>query len=89
MTASDIRLEGRRWTREELVRHDALPGRLEMVCGKLCLDDAQRMLLLEALLEHVGTARAVSLGPLEAWANAVNQRRQAEASDVVDVKPTR
>ena len=34
------------------------------------------MLLLGALLEHVGTARAVQLGPLQAWQNAVAMRTE-------------
>lgn len=80
MKNSDIRLEGRPCMSDELVsRHDELPSRLEMVHGKLCVDEARQMLLLEALLEHVGTARAVTLGPLEAWTAAVGQRRQDEA----------
>lgn len=62
-------------------RHDDLPGRLEMLGGKLCLDESQRLVLLGALLEHVGTARAVSLGPLQAWVDAIEQRKEDLAWD--------
>ncbi len=62
-------------------RHDELPGRLEMVDGQLCLDQEQRLLLLGALLEHVGTARAVQMGPLKAWSAAIAEREALEAWD--------
>lgn len=52
-----------------------------MVDGKLCLDEAQRLMLLGAVLENVGTARAVSLGPLQAWLTAVEQRKEEAAWD--------
>lgn len=77
----DIRLEPRRWAGNEMRRHDELPGRLEMVDGQLCLDQEQRLLLLGALLEHVGTARAVQMGPLKAWSAAVAERELLEAWD--------
>ncbi len=77
----DIRSQGRRWEADELWRHDELPGRLELVRGQLCLDEDQRLLLLGALLEHVGTGRAVWLGPLQAWVDAVEARREDEAWD--------
>lgn len=77
----DIRVLARSWTADEMSRHDDLPGRLEMVGGKLCLDDEQRLLLLGALLEHVGTSRAVMLGPLSAWKTAIAQRQEEEDWD--------
>jgi len=58
----DIRLHGRSWVSKEFGRHDELPGTLELIAGKLCSIDEERLLLLGALLEHVGTARAVQLG---------------------------
>lgn len=64
-------------------RHHDLPGRLEMVGGKLCLDDAQRALLLGALLEHVGARRAVSLGSLQVWEAAIAERREEEDWDAM------
>lgn len=72
----DIRVEGRSWSPEEMQRHDDLPGRLDMWAGKLCRDESERLLLLGALLEHVGTARAVRLGPFQAWVDAVAQRQE-------------
>lgn len=60
-------------------RHDELPGRLDLIRGQLCLDEDQRLLLLGALLEHVGTSRAVQLGPLEAWVSAIEERKEDEA----------
>lgn len=75
----DVRGEGRRWTSEELLHHDELPGRLEMVAGKLCLTKAERILLLEALLEHVGANRAVHIGPLRVWQDAVALRAAAQS----------
>ena len=79
MRQFDIRTVGRSWTKQEMLElHDELPGRLEMVGGKLCLDDEQRMLLLGALLEHVGTERAVRLGAFAAWRAAIAQRQEDE-----------
>jgi hypothetical protein len=84
MRTFDIRTVGRRWTAEEVrVIHDELPGRLEMANGMLCLDEEQRLLLLGALLEHVGTERAVRLGPLGAWKQAIAQREEDLAWDTM------
>lgn len=77
-TKLDIRVHGRRWAASEMSRHDDLPGMIEMVDGKLCINTKQRMLLLGALLEHVGTAGAVSLGPLSAWQAAIERRRKKD-----------
>lgn len=77
----DIRIEPRHWTADEFHRHDELPGRLDLIDGRLCVDDAERLLLLGALLEHVGTARAVQLGPLKAWADAVAERQELKDWD--------
>lgn len=82
MRAFDIRTVGRRWTAEEAtVLHDELPRRLEMVNGMLCLDEEQRMLLLGALLEQVGTERAVRLGSIRSWKQAICQRAEDLAWD--------
>lgn len=78
MTDLDIRPEGRCWGTDELWRHDELPGCLELVGGRLCMDEAQRLALLGALLEHVGTWRAVRVGPLQAWMSAVGARQEDE-----------
>lgn len=76
MEPLDIRMLGRPWSADEMHRHHDLPGRLEVVGGKLCLDDTQRALLLGALLEHVGARRAVSLGSLQVWEAAIAERRE-------------
>lgn len=81
MRNHDIRLEPRCWTGDELDRHDDQSGRLEIVRGRLCLNEEQRLLLLCALLEHVGTARAVQMGPLKALATAIAEREALEAWD--------
>lgn len=81
----DIRLWGRSWTAEEVSRHDGLPGCIEMSGGKLCLDEEQRLALLGALLEHVGTTYAVRLGPINAWVDAVEQRLEDLAWDGMPV----
>lgn len=71
----DIRAEGRRWIGEELQRrHDPLPGSLEVIQGKLCWSDEERLMLLGALLENVGIDQAVRLGPIEVWRDAVARR---------------
>ena len=75
---NDIRLSGRQWGADEMWRHDDLPGRLDLIRGQLCLDEEQRLLLLAALLEHVGTMRAVQLGPIEPWLRAVALRKESE-----------
>lgn len=79
----DIGLMGKNWTADEMSQRADLPGRLEMVDGKLCVGQEQRMMLLGALLEKVGTARAVSLGLLQAWVTAVEQRKEEVAWDNV------
>lgn len=82
MRKFDIRTVGRHWTADEMQQHhDELPARLEMMNGMLCLDDEQRLTLLGALLEHVGTERAVRLGDLNVWKAAVAQREEDQAWD--------
>lgn len=77
----DIGLWGRSWTGEKLLGHDDRPGPVELAAGKLCLEEEQRLALLGALLEHVGTAYAVRLGPIKAWVDAVEQRLEDLAWD--------
>lgn len=57
-----------------------VPGHLEVVGGKLYINDEQRMLLLWALLDHVGTVLGVSMGSLEAWQAAIEKRQKSEGS---------
>jgi hypothetical protein len=71
----DIRREGRAWDLAEAVdKLDILPSKLELVRGKLCLDEAQRLVLLAALLENVGLDAAVRLADTERWTQAISAR---------------
>ncbi|UDF37855.1 UNVERIFIED_ORG: MbcA/ParS/Xre antitoxin family protein (plasmid) [Shinella sp. XGS7] len=66
---------GRTWTGPEgLEKLNRLPGRLEIVRGKLCLDEAQRLTLLAGLLENVGLDEVVKLGQLQDWQEAIAAR---------------
>jgi hypothetical protein len=68
----NIQLEGRAWQGEEAIRrHGMLPGRLEMLHGKLLWSDEERLMLLGAMLEQVGAAAAVRLGDPAVWRAAV------------------
>lgn len=75
---NDIRLSGRQWGADGMWRHDELPARFVVIRGQLCLDEEQRMLLLAALLEHVGTMRAVQLGRIEPWLRAIALCKESE-----------
>ncbi len=71
----DIRREGRAWSEAEaMAKLDILPGKLDMTLGKLCLDEAQRLVLLAALLENIGLDMAVRLADAELWSQAVTAR---------------
>lgn len=68
---------GRHWTAEGTAQlRDELSGSVETLNDMLCIDDEQRLLLLGALLELVGTDRAVRLGPLRAWKVAIALRQE-------------
>ena len=80
----DIRREGRAWDVAEAAdKLDILLGKLDLVGGKLCLDEAQRLVLLAALLENVGLDAAVRLADTERWTQAISSRL-AEMSVPVD-----
>jgi hypothetical protein len=67
--------EGRVWSKAEAIaKLDVLPGKLDMILGKLCLDEAQRLVLLAALLENIGLDMAVRLADAELWSQAVTAR---------------
>lgn len=67
-----IDLQGHAWAADEARKRWKLtPERLEMFEGKLLFDDENRVRLLALLLENVGAARAVRLGSLEVWREAV------------------
>jgi len=87
MNDLDIRLDGRSWTAPDMGRHHELPGCLELIDGKLCFEESQRMLLLTALLEQVGMRRAVLLGPLDAWQTAIRERQENEEGGEGDEMP--
>jgi hypothetical protein len=68
----DIRREGRAWNGgEALERFAYTPERMEMVDGKLLVDDHERRLLLALLLENMGADAAVRLGDPAVWREAV------------------
>jgi hypothetical protein len=69
---------GRTWTGPEgLEKLDRLPGRLEMVRGRLCLSEAERLTLLAGLLENIGLDEVVKLGQLQDWQEAIAARANA------------
>ena len=70
----NIALEGRAWPGSEAMqRLDLLPAKLEMIRGKLVWSEGERVTLLAALLENVGTLKAVQLGNPQVWRDAVSQ----------------
>lgn len=70
----EITLEGRAWGPDEaLARHDELPQKIEMVRGKLFLSDAERIVVMAALLEQMGAAAAVRIGDPDVWRSAVRE----------------
>lgn len=73
-TEWNIGLEGRAWAGSEArQRHDLLPAALEMIGGKLLRSEEERLVLLAALLENVGAARAVGIGDPQVWRAAVDR----------------
>lgn len=80
----DIRLKGRAWKGGEArQRYDLTPEKLEMWQGRLLWSTAERLRLLGLLLENVGAERAVRLGSLEVWRNAVAARQAMESERAV------
>ena len=73
----DIRRAGRAWGGEVMQRYELTPEKLEMVDGRLLWDDEERVQLLGLLLENVGADRAVRLGSLQVWIDAVEARRHS------------
>lgn len=73
----DIRREGRAWDHaEKWDRWNRLPEKFEVDEGKLFFEDDQRINLLGALLENVGADRAVQLGQIRVWAEAVKAQQR-------------
>lgn len=70
----DIRRGGRTWSVDEALERFALvPERIEMMDGRLLLDDEERLALLGLLLENVGAEATVRLGNPSAWRQAVKE----------------
>lgn len=70
----DIRREGRSWTGEEWKRRrESTPEKIELIRGMLFWDDRDRLNMLALLLENVGVDRAVRLGDLRVWREAVER----------------
>ncbi len=77
----DIERQGRKWTGAEgLAKLERLPGRLELVHGKLCFSDAERWTLLAGLLENMGLDQVVQLGAVEDWQQAIEARTSAKGN---------
>jgi hypothetical protein len=73
----DIRREGRTWKAgEALPRYALLPGKLELIKGRLLWSDEERLTLLALLLENVGIDQAIKLGEIETWRVAVAERME-------------
>lgn len=88
----DIGRTGRLWTGPEgLEKLERLPGRLELVRGKLCLHESERRALLAGLLENVGLDEVVQLGRLQDWQQAITARaeleRECSASSATETPP--
>lgn len=67
--------QGQRWTGPEGVsKLERLPGRLELVHGKLCFSETERRTLLAGLLENMGLDEVVQLGSVEDWLQAIAAR---------------
>ena len=68
----DIRPEGRAWAEDEAFgRFQRTPEKIEMMDGKLFLDEEERLVMLALLLENVGANDAVKLGDPAVWKAAI------------------
>ncbi len=68
----DLRRVGRTWEGTEGRERLALvPGKFELVQGKLFWSEEDRLTLLALLLENVGADQAVRLGDPDVWRAAV------------------
>lgn len=73
--------QGRSWSADEMVaKLDLLPAKLEALGGKVCLTVEQRLVLLAALIENIGTDIVVALGDLDIWRASIAAREQAEVA---------
>lgn len=71
--------EGRDWLGAEgLAKLEQLPGRLELMRGKLCGNEDERRTLLAGLLENIGLDEVVRLADPQDWQQALAARAEAE-----------
>ena len=71
----DIRRTGRSWTPEEFaIKAEWVPGRLEVVFGRVCPTLEQRLLLLGMLLENVGLDLTLRFAEPRLWTEALAAR---------------
>jgi hypothetical protein len=63
----------REWGADAMSRLDMVPEKFEVIHGELLVSPEERVQLLGALLELVGTDRAVQLGDAEVWRASVEQ----------------
>jgi hypothetical protein len=70
----DIHREGRAWDGDEMrSRYNVIPEKIELIQGKLFWGEEVRLNLLALLLENVGVDKAVRLGSLDVWREAISQ----------------
>ncbi|MBA4342305.1 MAG: hypothetical protein C0423_09155 [Methylibium sp.] len=80
----DIGRTGRSWAGPQgLAKLERLPGRLEMIDGKVCSSEAERRELLSGLLENLGIDAVVQFGRVEDWQQAIVARAEANRNPVV------
>ena len=88
MTGRDfgIQRNGRSWSGDEFKeKAELVPGRLEIVNGRVCSTLEQRLLLLGMLLENVDLDAAVRLGDPRLWAEALADRQAAPALEPAEL----
>lgn len=76
----DIQLDGRAWGPEVRERYERTPEKLELIEGKLCWADGDRLALLGLLLENVGIRAAVRLAPADRWRAALDETTDGRTS---------
>lgn len=77
----DVGRQGRQWTGDEFERRIyQAPEKIEYV-GGIFINEGQRLTVLAMLLENLGIDKAVQLGRLKDWQDAVRERELQEHSD--------
>ena len=75
----DIRRQGRSWKGSEaLERFDLTPEKTEMVGGRLYFSEEERLAMLGLLLENVGIDKAVRMGDIRIWKDAIEELAKGE-----------